>query len=1247
MLQEYDDQFQDPFNVFGQFAGYPQMSEPMWVSGEGDGVPSSVTLEGNPLGEHGGDGSNLADFSNSMAHPWSMQAPTSTAQMMNDYNKPSSSSIPFSQHLHPTAFQAATASSYQDLDLSEQPFLSTQAPTQANASQGNPQLSVFADSRIAPESWSAPVSTASTSTAQLQGLAPYMTTQLYQTSPSTTEPAVSEAKARDVQSPLPLSTPASITPSRVIHQTTVLPPAIPAGGASKFRLVDVDALNKSIQGSKPLTTFLVIGTMEVEIPNAKGSCSVLGSGPTSNVKSACPVSMIPKLEERQSVNQLQKSAVNGPSKCKSTACSTGSINLMQAVKLDRVEKKRNPSRPRSSSGATAGSNISLSSSSDSDSDSESDADSSSDEEEIEESPLAATRPTNPLQAVEYDVIETVWHPKSKYLKDDTLLTQIGQFAELFWKLRDDWKKANESVKHAVESKSAQVDSLKKAVTAQRNILAIAVNTAIKHGHPEVLQTLGQNTRFLASLQPILLDRAKDGDHNGPLSVSIFKLLSLFKGVTMNALEATKLTKILSAFSKKGNDEVKALVKGITDRATAAKDVKATRSTSSDEPKTKLTTLKEAMEKRSLAAKAPGSPKLEVKTESKPKIEAKPADSLTGLKRSRPVETTGATVKRVNTGTTLTTAKPTATLPSVQKKPLATVGSKSSANAPSAATKVKASSSAPKAMSSFFSSMQSAAKKTPAAEKPASTSASGTAPAPASTTSFSLGMLDDILKYNEPQTKSKTEEVKREETEEEKVKRLRKETRRKLRVSWKSDAELVAVRFFSHEPEEDTGHDASLVRDVTNLGNEGRMFKQLQHKDNLDMDAEDEEKEESFGKSEYHIPSDIDQNGVIDQKDLASYYIRNAGASKEPDSADRKIQEERESNTLMEIYFTREDIPSRPRSPADPYTKDEAATVNFGAPAEPTASRLSAMKQAAAPPVIDPALSGAANLNVQDLIKALALPNAIPQSTAAVSQAPPPNEADANKAGSPLSVLESIFAQYSTPVQTQAAPPAPAPPPAPVYPQYSQPAATSAASNPYAALLGFLPTAPPQFPTPPPHAQQESATDVSSIIAALSAHSQPVSQPAAQSQQQEYTPPAPSAPFLPPPLNASAPIPGPEAFLAMLQASGLIPPPPTASASTPIPNPSYDNPDRKRIREEEEQEAYANKRQNSGASNGGRGGGSAGAGKKWQDRERERDRGAATKSKSFIESKKYSQACKFWPLGKCMKGSDCTYRHDPL
>jgi hypothetical protein len=85
------------------------------------------------------------------------------------------------------------------------------------------------------------------------------------------------------------------------------------------------------------------------------------------------------------------------------------------------------------------------------------------------------------------VIKAVWHARSKYIENDILISRITQFSELFLSLRDQWKRANELVKQAVEAKqTSQLPGLRSKVSKQRLLIESTINNAIKFGHPEIL-----------------------------------------------------------------------------------------------------------------------------------------------------------------------------------------------------------------------------------------------------------------------------------------------------------------------------------------------------------------------------------------------------------------------------------------------------------------------------------------------------------------------------------------------------------------------------------------------------------------------------------------------------------------------------------------------------------------------------------------------------------------------------------------
>ena len=101
---------------------------------------------------------------------------------------------------------------------------------------------------------------------------------------------------------------------------------------------------------------------------------------------------------------------------------------------------------------------------------------------------------------------------------------------------------------------------------------------------------------------------------------------------------------------------------------------------------------------------------------------------------------------------------------------------------------------------------------------------------------------------------KQEDTRKVETPEEKTKRLRKEQRRGLRVSFKSDHELVQIREFVHDSDEDSGHNNSQTRDVGDSKGEGQMLKMHKDLDLMDEDEDYEPPEEIEAPSVWDIPS---------------------------------------------------------------------------------------------------------------------------------------------------------------------------------------------------------------------------------------------------------------------------------------------------------------------------------------------------------------------------------------------------------
>lgn len=576
-------------------------------------------------------------------------------------------------------------------------------------------------------------------------------------------------------------------------------------------------------------------------------------------------------------------------------------------------------------------------------------------------------------------------------------------------------------------------------------------------------------------------------------------------MTANVLEETKLNKALVRFAKNGDDEIRALAQQVTDKASA-------------NSKGKLETAR--------ASKAVDVKKddARVKSES-PQKSATPAAA--GVKRSLGADATnGQAAKRVASATSTQTSGSSAGKV-LQKKPASTGTEKPSVGTTAnTVTKTKVVSKTPS--TNVFSTLS--AHKKPSATGPATSAAKKAVTSgvkvekkvvPVQKPAFSFAeTMASLNKPQETELSTKPEETRPDETPEERAKRLRKEERRKLRVSWKPDASLISIRIFQHDPEEELGHDANMVRDVGDVSSEGRMFKQ--HKDAMDIDEDDDEPmEQNFG--EWKMPSLVDFSVLPEQ--TVDVNFERYGGRKRPESPEKERQLQHEASTLMAHYFTRSDIPPCPREPPDhpdEGIRPEPKIGELPGPETVYVVRAAALQK----PAYD------VNAILQGLGPLINQHTSVPEQPSAPASAPvqhPPPTTDQ------FSALQNIFAQHSSLSQ---------PPP-------SQPQ--------MAAQQNYMPTAQPAAPNP----------QLDSMLAFLQVQSQ---------QQLPHQPIAP--PSIPPPIFApppsAPPTQDPSALLAQL---GLAPNLLSQFNQNQTPNQGqfnndnngpYENPARKRRREGDDQ-----------------------------------------------------------------------------
>lgn len=322
-------------------------------------------------------------------------------------------------------------------------------------------------------------------------------------------------------------------------------------------------------------------------------------------------------------------------------------------------------------------------------------------------------------------------------------------------------------------------------------------------------------------------------------------------VDRETLEKAKLDKLLPKLVKKGDEKVRLLAQKVLDNSGIASDKQVANGKSLQSHLMKESTAVQSVQDGSRSS-----------------------DGGSSLKRPRVNDSSSIVPhkKQANSETNVPNStkpipKPVSGLEKRRQQAAKTdpkVGAKAASSA-SVPEKVKTNHIAAKP-SAFFSSLQSASKKPGTAKtaipvgkgkdgkevsipdlKGAGTTGSKSKPV------FSFAETMANLNKAKTDAPSKSEETRPPETNEERERRLRKEQRRKMRVSFKADDELVEVRIFEHDPDEDFGHDDSMVRDVGDNRSEGQMLKMHKDRDLMDEEEEDYEPTEEL-PAVWHEPS---------------------------------------------------------------------------------------------------------------------------------------------------------------------------------------------------------------------------------------------------------------------------------------------------------------------------------------------------------------------------------------------------------
>ncbi|KAK9429307.1 hypothetical protein V1505DRAFT_374393 [Lipomyces doorenjongii] len=383
-------------------------------------------------------------------------------------------------------------------------------------------------------------------------------------------------------------------------------------------------------------------------------------------------------------------------------------------------------------------------------------------------------------------------------------------------------------------------------------------TILTGSSKDVWNALSENNLCLARIRNWLVNdyKSKRFDSAKPVLAALARM-----PISLEQLKRVKMEKVLLFFEGKGNDACKEVSRRILSRA------------------------KNIGDKDTLSEK-PGSPKKEAEAaDSKAVVDAKKVQ----IPRANPLS--GFTIPK----------KSHATAPSTAPKTPAT------SNTTSNTVKTER----PSGNTSFFQSLQkkpgapakSAAPKPPEEKKPVS-SAQPSTPAP----SAAQPRISSL--FTAFRSGPKSEEISESSTPEPVRPRKKRKT-----VAWRSDADLVEVRYFETDPSEralnvsDTVHER--YRNARELDiSEGRTaFKKGQHIADIEYEVEEDE------KLPWYTPIDINfvKCERFTGKELEKNMFRHGG-NKLPESTEAIIQKERESNVLLAMYFTEADIPPSPSEP---------------------------------------------------------------------------------------------------------------------------------------------------------------------------------------------------------------------------------------------------------------------------------------------------------------------------------------------
>ncbi|KAI1808849.1 hypothetical protein F4811DRAFT_558910 [Daldinia bambusicola] len=539
------------------------------------------------------------------------------------------------------------------------------------------------------------------------------------------------------------------------------------------------------------------------------------------------------------------------------------------------------------------------------------------------------RPSDALKAIEYDVINILWRdPKHPEFSQKSVVEKVHNFGDYILEFLSKSKDLKSKLDDAKKNEPAKVESLKADLDSTYDSILSGIEAALRFGDPFTITQIGINIKFLGNLFIQLRPLLAAEDCNSRLPKAILKLLSLFVTVDMDFLkERIKFDRVRQKYKDNLDEESIHYMDLIFENAKKRSALKA------EEAREDVKKTDDGKKSGQVSSKKSSSTAKDT-VSAPPKAPPSKNDALSKKNSSeikRPIDYSSLSSARKLPSTT-TKASPslsTSKRPGddgVDSRALKKLAVENAAGAPSIAKTPSTATPAAPTTSAAPATSQSAPANTQSRSRPSGSMLPGRIrmaakvqpkkPAPRQSASSTIGGL--LAEINSEEKPKQTKEPERApETPEETERRLRKEARRKLHVTWKPDDELTEIRFLEHDTAEDKGRDDSMLRDARDNRSEGQALRASIQREKQGVAEEDDEAREKAKditlKTWYEPAPYSDEKSHISQKRREEIFTSRGGI-RPVESRQSKVMQEYENRELMSIYTSFTEIPETPRSP---------------------------------------------------------------------------------------------------------------------------------------------------------------------------------------------------------------------------------------------------------------------------------------------------------------------------------------------